>query len=354
MGSIMFRTLQYSIVFTVPGAVVLGLLWGGLWTYFTPFYLFVLIPALDHWLGLDTTNSVEEPAPSTGFFDLWLFLWVPTQLIVMAWALIHISQNVLPTFEIVGLTLSVGMMASGGGINIAHEFMHRKSPFQRALAEVLMTSVSYTHFCVEHVLGHHKYVGTPKDPATSRKNENIYTFLPRTLIGGLMSAWRLETERAHKRQLTWTLKDRRLRYSIIYIAVMTTLGLYFGTLGCLFFLGQSAVAILLLEVINYVEHYGLFRKHLENGRYERVSPKHSWNSAHRLTNALLINLPRHADHHYMASRPYQHLKHIEESPQLPTGYSAMLLLALAPPLWKKVMNPKVDDWNQRVLKADSV
>ena len=272
----------------------------------------------------------------------------------MGWALLHITQNALSTFEIVGLTISVGMMAGGGGINIAHEMMHRKNLAHRALAEVLMTSVSYTHFCVEHVLGHHKHVGTPKDPATSRKNENLYAFLPRTLFGGLLSAWRLETERVSNRQISWTLKDRRVRYSVFYVAVLAAIILNFGALGTLFFIGQSATAILLLEVINYVEHYGLSRQQLENGRYERVLPKHSWNSAHRLTNALLVHLPRHADHHYMASRHYQDLRHIDDSPQLPTGYAAMVLLALVPPLWRVVMNPKVDEWNQRDLKAEPV
>lgn len=350
----MLRSLQYSILFTVPAAVALGLLWGGFWTYFTPFYLFVLIPALDHFGGVDTQNPNENTNQNNALFQLWLILWVPAQLLILGWALLHITQNTLQTFELVGLTLSVGMMAGGGGINIAHEMMHRKNNTHRALAEILMTSVSYTHFCVEHVLGHHKYVGTPKDPATSRKNENLYAFLPRTFFGGLLSAWRLETERVENRQLTWTLKDRRFRYSVVYAIVLGTLIVNFGLLGLLFFLGQSATAILLLEVINYVEHYGLQRHQLENGRYERVLPKHSWNSAHRLTNALLVHLPRHADHHYMASRQYQDLRHIEDSPQLPTGYAAMVLLALIPPLWKRVMNPKVEGWNQRVLQADLV
>ncbi len=348
----MLRNFQYSVLFTVPVSAALGILWGGYWTFFTPFYLFVLIPALDHVSGLDTQNPNEKDKKASSLFSFWLFLWVPAQLFIMIWALLHLKQNTLTTLEIIGLTLSVGMMAGGGGINIAHEMMHRKNLMHRALAEVLMTSVSYTHFCVEHVLGHHKHVGTPKDPATSRKNENLYKFLPRTLLGGLLSAWRLETERVSNRKITWTLKDRRVRYSLVYFIVLATIISNFGLLGTLFFIGQSATAILLLEVINYVEHYGLKRKQLENGRYERVLPKHSWNSAHRLTNALLVHLPRHADHHYMASRHYQELRHIEESPQLPTGYAAMVLLALVPPLWRVVMNPKVDEWNQRELKTE--
>ena len=343
----MLRSLQYSVLFTVPASVALGLLWGGFWTYFTPLYLFVLIPALDHLGGVDTQNPNENDNQNISLFHLWLILWVPAQLFILGWALVHITHHTLQTFEIVGLTISVGMMAGGGGINIAHEMMHRKNNMHRALAEILMTSVSYTHFCVEHVLGHHKNVGTLKDPATSRKNENLYAFLPRTLFGGLLSAWRLETERVKNRQLSWTPKDRRLRYSIVYTIVIAGLIMNFGMLGLLFFMGQSAMAVLLLEVINYVEHYGLKRELQDSGRYERVLPKHSWNSAHRLTNALLVHLPRHADHHYMASRQYQELRHIEDSPQLPTGYAAMVLLALIPPLWKKVMNPLVNNWNAR-------
>ena len=350
----MFRSLQYSIVFTVLATVAIGLLGGGLWTYFTPFYLFVLVPTLDHFGGLDTNNPDADQQPHARYFNFWLYLWVPAQVAILIWVLWHVTHNDLATYEVIGLTISVGMMASGGGINIAHEFMHRKNSFQRAMAEILMTSVSYSHFCVEHVLGHHKHVGTPQDPATARKNENIYLFLPRTLWGGLVSAWRLETDRVRNRKLTWTLKDRRVRYTFVYGLLIAAIFFNFGLLGVGVFVGQSMMAVLLLEVINYVEHYGLSRKQLENGRYERVLPKHSWNSAHRLTNALLVNLPRHADHHYMASRPYQQLRHIEESPQLPTGYAAMVLLALMPPLWKKVMNPKVDAWNQRVLQTDLV
>jgi alkane 1-monooxygenase len=354
-GVRMIRSLQHVSLFTVPLAVSMGILWGGAWTFFTPFYLFVLIPALDHMGGLDTSNpeqSKDSKSKDKGLYELWLKLWVPAQLAVMGWALFHVTQHALQTYEIIGLTLSVGMMASSGGINVAHEFMHRKNPFERALAEILMTSVSYTHFCIEHVLGHHKFVGTPKDPATSKKDESIYAFLPRTFFGGIHSAWQLESARIQQRQLGWSLKDRRIRYSLIYAIVLGSILGAFGGLGCLFFIGQSLMAILFLEIINYVEHYGLTRKQLDHGRYERVAPKHSWNSAHRLTNALLLNLPRHADHHYLASRPYQLLRHIEESPQLPTGYAAMLLLALVPPLWKKVMNPKVDEWNQRVLNTE--
>ena len=213
---------------------------------------------------------------------------MPAQVAILIWVLWHVTHNDLATYEVIGLTISVGMMASGGGINIAHEFMHRKNSFQRAMAEILMTSVSYSHFCVEHVLGHHKHVGTPQDPATARKNENIYLFLPRTLWGGLVSAWRLETDRVRNRKLTWTLKDRRVRYTFVYGLLIAAIFFNFGLLGVGVFVGQSMMAVLLLEVINYVEHYGLSRKQLENGRYERVLPKHSWNSAHRLTNALLV------------------------------------------------------------------
>ena len=351
------KNFRYLILFTVPLAVSAGILGGGLWVFFTVAYVFGLIPILDQLLGTDHHNpSTETESKLTQHWLLngWLYLWVPSQLGVAGWALYFVTTQPCTLMEKSGIAISVGIMAGGGGINVAHELMHRKNMLERALAEILMGVVSYSHFCVEHVLGHHKHVATPKDPATARYNESIYTFLPRTFFGSFTSAWRLETQRVHNHQQAFTLKDRRLRYGLTWLIGYTALFLGFGLEGVIFFVAQSLVAILLLEVINYVEHYGLLRATLENGRYERVAPKHSWNSAHTLTNSLLLNLPRHADHHYLASRPYMILRHLDDSPQLPAGYAAMLLMALVPPLWKKVMNPLVEDWNQRIADTTQV
>ena len=316
------------VLFSVPLSVVVGITGGGWWSFFTPAYIFGAVPVLDQLIGLDVANpdeNQENQLKNKSWLNGWLYLWLPCQLGVLLWALVHLTGEPRSTLETVGLVLSLGIMAGGGGINVAHEFMHRKSPFERALAEVLMGAVTYSHFCVEHVLGHHKHVATPQDPATSRMNESIFAFLPRTLWGTLKSSWSIETARVRQQGLQGTLKDRRVRYTVSLLAVYLALWGYFGFSGVVFFAAQSFVAVVLLEIINYVEHYGLVRQTLENGRYERVAPKHSWNSAHALTGSLLLNLPRHADHHHRASRPYMVLRHLDNSP-IARRYSAMVLL----------------------------
>jgi alkane 1-monooxygenase len=226
--------------------------------------------------------------------------------------------------------------------------MHRRGRLERGLAELLMTTTTYTHFCVEHVLGHHKHVATPLDPASSHLGESLYAYLPRTLLGGVRSAWRLEGQRRKNAGLSWwSLKNRQVRYPLVLALVYVGIAIFVGPIGVVFFAGQSLVAMLLLETINYIEHYGLARRELSPGRYERCLPWHSWNASQRLTNWFLLHLQRHADHHHIASRPYYALRHVDESPQLPFGYATMVLLALLPPLWCRVMDERARAWNAR-------
>lgn len=211
-----------------------------------------------------------------------------------------------------------------------------------------MTSVSYTHFCVEHVLGHHRNVATPDDAASARYEEPFWTFWARCVPASLFSAWRLERTRAAKKGFSkWSLHDRRNRYPLVLMLVYTGVWAWLGWRGVLDLAIVGFVAFTILEAINYVEHYGLSRERLDSGRYERVRPQHSWNSPHRVSNALLFNLARHSDHHYMASRPYDRLRHHENVPQLPAGYATMLLASLVPPLWFRIMNPRVEAWRER-------
>lgn len=201
--------------------------------------------------------------------------------------------------------------------------------------------VSYPHFCVEHVRGHHRRVATLEDPATARLGEALPAFLARSIGGGLASAWRLEAQRAaRERRVPWALRDARLRQPLLMTALWTGTALAFGATGLLAFALQGVVAVLLLETINYVEHYGLRRRELAPGRWERVGPEHSWNSARLVSNGYLFNLERHSDHHELASRPYEQLRHREKAPQLPAGYSLMLLLAWLPPLWFRIMDSR--------------
>jgi alkane 1-monooxygenase len=348
----MSRVIPFFLVFTLPALLLLGVELGGAWTLAPLLFTFGLIPSLDAALEQNRANEPDAKGHER-LFDLPLLLWVPVSLGTTAYVLWRSVGGELSGLELAAIIASLGVVNGGGGINIAHELMHRKSRWHRAGAEALMTLVSYPHFCVEHVLGHHRKVATPDDAASSRLHESFYRFYPRTVVQSLTSAWTLEGERCKKRGISPTsLRSRRLRYplvlGVIYLGVLFAL----GPVALGLFMAQGVLAFSLLEGINYIEHYGLTRRRLPSGSYERVRPQHSWNSAHRVSNYVLFNLARHSDHHYLASREYDRLRHHEDAPQLPTGYAGMVLLALVPPLWFRVMNPRVEAWNARVVERE--
>lgn len=351
----MLRVAPYFLVFMLPIMLVLGVEFGGLWTAAPLLFTFGLIPLLDAALEQDRENHPD--ALDRWWFDVPMLLWMPAQLLATLYVVGHLSDGAseLGGLELAAIITSLGVINGAGGINVAHELMHRKHWLWRAGAEILMTSVSYTHFCIEHVLGHHRNVATPNDPATSRRGESLYRFYGRTVAGGLRSAWVLERERCAKKQIRWrSLRDRRTRYVLTLAVAYVSIGLAFGPIGIVLFAAQGVVAFSLLEAINYIEHYGLMRRQLASGRYERVLPQHSWNSAHRVSNWYLFNLARHSDHHYLASREYDRLRHHADAPQLPTGYAGMVLLALFPPLWFQVMDRRVDVWQAQRVEFESI
>ncbi len=338
------KAVHYSVAYLVPLSALAGLWAGGLWTLAPVLFVFVLVPFVDESVGDDEVNPTaqqEADRAADPWFRRVVRGWVPLQLTVLIAALITVAGGGLSAVELVGLILAVGV-TGGVGINAAHELMHRRPAMDRALAEVLMTAVSYPHFCVEHVHGHHKRVATEEDPATARLGETVYGFVPRSILGGVSSFAAIEARLAGKRGATGTLHDRRVRYALNLVVAGALASWIGGALGLLLFAAQSVVAIVMLEVINYIEHYGLQRKRDANGRYERTQPEHSWNSAHAITGRLLFGLPRHSDHHFLASREYPILRHHAHAPQLPAGYATMFLIALAPPLWRRVMDERVE------------
>jgi alkane 1-monooxygenase len=345
-----FKSIPFAIALTIPlGGIRLALHPTGIWLVLSPVVVFGMVPILDLFFGREQRLLEETVQPRDWRYDVWLWLWVPLQLAAIGLGVAFIAGNLDLTWSTVLVAACSMGVVSGIGINVAHELMHRRGRLERALAEVLMTSASYTHFCVEHILGHHKHVATPADPASARLGESVYAFLPRTLVGGFFSAWKLETRRVRAAGLARvSLKDRRLRYGLELLGVYAFCFLVSGLRGVMFFGVQSLVGMTLLEVINYIEHYGLSREELSSGKFERCLPRHSWNASERLTNWFLFHLQRHADHHYLASRPFASLRHVEQSPQLPTGYAGMIVLAMFPPLWKRVMNPRVIAWNQKI------
>jgi alkane 1-monooxygenase len=337
------RVGPFFLVFAIPVLVVAGISMGAWWSGAAIAFVFGVVPVLDAWVGRDTKNGAPGTAHAR-FFDVPLVLWAIVQLGVQSWWIARVAAQAalggLGAADFLAAA-SVGLMAGGIGITVAHELMHRPSRPERALAEVLMSAVTYTHFCIEHVHGHHRHVATPRDPASSRLGESVYQFLPRTIVGGLVGAWSIEAERMRRVGApVISPRNRMLRYAAVQLVIYATLGVTLGAVAMLLWALQSIVGVVLLEVINYVEHYGLRRRELSPGKYERVLPRHSWNSSHQVTNWLLFNLQRHSDHHFLASRPYDVLRHYDEVPQLPAGYATMVLMALVPPLWHRVMDPR--------------
>jgi alkane 1-monooxygenase len=328
--------------FVLPPHVALCMQAGGWWTFLPVATVFCAVPILDELAGMADQVRPSPDVDRNVWFRLVTWAWVPVQLTLLAWVLMVAASGRLSTLELIGATVSMGITAGGFGITFAHELVHRRGRFERALGEIVLASVSYTHFAIEHVHGHHRHVGTPLDPATARFGESFYRFLPRTLAGSLASAWRLEVERLARRgRSTWSPANRMLRYGLTQVLLYGGLAAVYGPTGVAVFAGQAVVAFSLLEVINYIEHYGLTRREIAPGEYERIAPHHSWDSSYRVSNWMLINLARHADHHCVASKRYQSLELPAPAPQLPAGYGAMFLLALVPPLWFSVMNPRV-------------
>ena len=338
------KALPYLLVYTIPVAVLVSLFLGG-WAYLaTPVLVFIAIPILDELLGKNDYNPTpaeEQERKDNIVYDLIVRLWVPVQLALLALIFGTVASGTLALSETLGLVITTSLLTVSG-INVAHELMHRKSKSDRALAEILMNSVSYTHFCIEHVHGHHRHIATPTDPASSYLGQSLYSFYPKVVWGSLKSAIRIERTRNQRRNVPWYSPNNRLtRYAVIGAATHIAVFAVWGWQVELFFIAQGVGAFSLLEVINYVEHYGLHRPETAPGKYGPVMEWHSWNANHRMSNLWMFNLQRHADHHAHAARPYYLLRAVTDGPQLPHGYPAMVLMAFGPPLWRKAMDHRV-------------
>lgn len=336
--------LKYLAVFLLPISVWISFQNEG-WITFIPLIIFfLLVPLLELFLPKDEYNldDIEiEKALKDPFYSLILYLLVPIQYFFLGYFLLHVIDE-KEISSIIGHTVSMGIMCGVIGINLGHELGHRMNKSEVFLGDLLLLSSLQNHFIPYHNRGHHFQVATPNDPATARKNEWLYVFWFRSQIGSYIQAWQIELKRMRIMQLPalhW--KNKMVQYTFFHLSVLISLYFFVGWKVLLFFVIVSALGILLLETVNYIEHYGLLRKVNENGNYERVKRIHSWNSNHRLGRVVLFELSRHSDHHYKADKPYQILETHEESPEMPTGYPGMMLLALIPPLFFKVMNKKI-------------
>ncbi|MGG2396161.1 alkane 1-monooxygenase [Pseudomonas sp. SH1-B] len=317
------------------------------WAWLVITAVFGVIPLLDFVVGRDPANPDERdevPALETqGYYRLLSLATVPLLLAMLAWsAWIFVSYEGWSWVGQLGWVLSVGTVMGAIGITVSHELIHKDAALEQNAGGLLLAAVCYAGFKVEHVRGHHVHVSTPEDASSSRFGQSLYAFLPHAYKHNFLNAWRLEAERLQRRGLPalhW--RNELIWWYATSALLLLGFSLAFGWLGALFFLGQALMAFTLLEIVNYVEHYGLHRRKLDNGRYERTTPHHSWNSNFLLTNLFLFHLQRHSDHHAYAKRRYQVLRHFDDSPQLPNGYAGMIVLALFPPLWRAIMDPKV-------------
>lgn len=341
----------------MPAGWVLGIETGmpDIFAWYPVLWIFGLVPLLDYAIGRDTANPDEasETPMMQGqvYYRLLTLLAVPIQAVLLVWACWVFVHGELGPWGRLGWLLSMGVVSGVNAINIAHELIHRHGRLEPWAGGILLALVTYAGFKVEHVRGHHVTVSTPADASSARYGQSLYGFLPHAWKWNFLNAWRLEAERLRRRGLPalhW--QNELVWWYGLSLGIAAAMTWFFGWLGLLFFAGQSFVAFTELEIINYVEHYGLHRRRRADGGYERTTHQHSWNSSYMVTNLFLFQLQRHSDHHAHPARRYQVLRHFDDSPQLPGGYAAMVLLALVPPLWRRVMDPRVAAYYRNELE----
>lgn len=336
---------------TLPLAAIAAYM-GGWWVLLLSAFAWLLFDILDLVGGLDSSNpDPETPESALLWHRLLTMIWVPAQA-VMTFGLVFYASRAghLGTWEKIGLFVGQGVISGAVGIVYAHELLHQRDRLERWLGDILLAMVLWSPFRSHHLRVHHLHVGTPADVVTARYNEGFHRHFFRVLWRMPYDAWHAEARLlAHKGLSMRSRKNPFWRYAALQAGILALALALGGAEGLALFALQAFVAIWQLELVNYIEHYGLTRKHLGNGRYDRVQPRHSWNAEHRASNRLLINLQRHSDHHYKPGRRYPLLQTYppEEAPQLPQGYPVMGVAALIPPVWRRMMNPRVRAWRRR-------
>lgn len=358
--------LRKKLGFLACYLFVISIVWnyyrGGIWTYSGFFGAYIILPFLDFFIGRDSQNVLKsdiEKMTQDRYFDFLVYSHVYIMLGLVLWGAYNQAFHNLTLFERVGQIVSIGTYG-GTIINVAHELGHRNNKTAQFHARFALMLVNYMHFVIEHNRGHHVHVATPNDPASAKKGQTVYAFWVQTIFGSYRSAWKLENSRIEKfNNKPFSLENEMIRFAtlpLLFCLLLTVLFSWWAGYVVywipIFYFAQSLIAILLLECVNYVEHYGISRKFV-NGRYERVNPLHSWNANHAVSNLVLFQLQRHSDHHAFASRPYQVLRHFDESPQLPFGYPLMILMSLCPPLWFSVMDKRLEEWKSRIYENET-
>jgi alkane 1-monooxygenase len=347
-----FRALKYLLPLLLYSGALRSFHSYGIAVWIPLLIAWMLIPLLELFIQSRPGNmdaAEEELAKADKTYDIVLYLIVPCQFTALYFFLQNISDPALQWYDIVGRVWVMGLLCGVFGINVGHELGHRVNRFEQFLAKSLFLTSLYMHFFIEHNKGHHKRVATPEDPSSARYGEWVYAFYFRSVIFSYFSAWEIAAGDVRKKgRRVLSLHNEMIQFHLIQVAFVALIFFFFGWLPLLCFLAAAVIGMLLLETVNYIEHYGLQRKAIEEGKYERAMPEHSWNSNHVIGRLFLFELSRHSDHHYMASRKFQVLRHHDHSPQMPTGYPGMMILALFPPAWFYIMNRKI-----KKLKANS-
>lgn len=344
--------LPFWLSLAMVPLTVVGATQGGWTVFLLPVYGWGLISLLDALLGLNQANAnPDTPEADLLWYRLITVIWFPVQFGVIygtIWWVTHTDHLLL--WEKLALFFGVGVISGTVGIVYAHELMHQKNRGERWLGDLLLAVVLYSHFRTEHLLVHHRYVGTRRDAVSARYNQGFHGFFLHVLREGPPSAWRAERQMlARAGRGAFHHSNPFWRYGALQLAALALAYGLGGWTGLGFFAFQALVAVWQLELVDYVEHYGLTRRHLGEGKYEHVQPRHSWNAAHSVSNWLLINLQRHSDHHTKPDRRFPLLQTYpaDDAPQLPLGYPLMTMLALIPPLWRRRMNPRVRAWRKQ-------
>ncbi|QKX04686.1 alkane 1-monooxygenase [Aquimarina sp. TRL1] len=337
------KKFQYLATFIVPATLLIGIHKLSYFVYITPIFSFILIPVLELFTHSEEQSSMKKGSidySKDSFFDILLWINIPL-IIYILFSVLEASKNNLSLSESIGLTISLGIVLSSNAINVGHELGHRKGT-EKYLGKLLLLPTLYMHFFIEHNYGHHNRVATKEDPVTAQYNQPIYQFWFSSIYGQYISAWQIQKKLLRQKGKKFiSIHNDMLCYLLLQSLYLFFIYYRYTISGILVVFIAAIISILLLETINYVEHYALVRIKKKNGRYERILPIHSWNSNHLLGRIMLYEITRHSDHHHRTSKKYQVLEHHDSSPQLPYGYPTSMLIALIPPLWFHIMNKHV-------------
>lgn len=345
---------KYLFSFFIPAIIGFSLWSNSIFVFTALVFLFGIIPLLELFSVADDSNfSVEQEVSegSSKFYDWVVYLFLPCQFTLVFYFLFTIDKTT-ETYLIIGKILSMGLACGILGINVAHELGHRVSWYEKAMSQALLLTSLYMHFFIEHNYGHHQNVSTDMDPASAKRGESLYVFHLRSIFTGYISAWKIQAELLKRKGIGFfSFQNKMIWFTLIQFGFIISVYFLFGVKTLLAYLAAAFIGVFLLETVNYIEHYGLRRKLKPNGHFERTMPAHSWNSNHPIGRILLFELSRHSDHHYIATRKYQILRHFDDSPQMPTGYPGMMLLSTIPPLWFFLIHKRLDTYKNQKFQS---